>query len=165
MAFIPHERVVCLKTEHSLGVPEGLFVVMPNIESLSLHDAILSDGFLQPQREGPHANAKLLPSLRSLRLWHVTAADDAGWGPLTTYLAHQTSGGQTVSVELMGYCSYLSPEVAREIRKLVETFVFDPILDFEDVVRMGLEAKKIVRRRIQNVMTGDRLFNLLVRGT
>ena len=141
MAFIPHEHVVSLKTEYSLGVPEWLFVAMANIETLSLHEVILSGGFPQPNPEGPHAKTKLFPSLRTLRLWHVTA-DDAGWGPLTAYLAHQTfDDGRTVSVELMGYCSHLSPEVAKEVRKLAEAFVFDPILDVENSDEEGNESE------------------------
>ena len=131
VALVPRERVVSFKTEYALGVPEELFVTMPNIETLCLHDAVLADGFLQPTPDGPHANTKLFPSLRSLLFWHVNA-DNTGWDPLTTYLAHQTSGGQTISIELMGYCSYLPPRVAKQIRGQVEKFVYDPITDVGD---------------------------------
>jgi hypothetical protein len=131
LAHVPREHVVSLKTECSLEVPEESFVAMSNIETLRLHDADISDGFLRPNPDGQHANAKLFPSLRLLHLLNVTA-DDAGWGPLTAYLVHQTSDHQAVSLELTGYCSYMPPKVSKEIRDLVKAFVYDPTLDTED---------------------------------
>jgi hypothetical protein len=48
---------------------------------------------------------------------------DVGWGPLVTYLVHQTSDNQAISLEMSGY-SHIPPEVAGEIRGLVGEFVY-----------------------------------------
>ena len=129
LAFIPHKRVVVLKADNSLEVPKDLLVAMPNINTLWLDTPTLSDGFLLPDPDGPHANTKLLPSLRSLQLDHVITSD-TGWEPLITYLAHQTFEGQVISLEVSGG-SRIPPEVVEEIHGLVETFSYDPISDAE----------------------------------
>jgi len=125
MAFTPREHVVCFKAEDRGKIPE-LFVAMPNIEMLWLCDAIFSEGFLQPAPGGPHANTKLLPSLRSLKLEDVVL-EDGNWDHLTTYLAHQTSDDQVLSLQVTGDIPLIPPEVADEIRGLVEEFVYYPI--------------------------------------
>lgn len=122
-ALIPHEHVVSLETEHPAELQEELFIKMPNIETLVLYNATLPDGFLQPNPDGPHANKKLLPSLQFLRLVNVITGD-AGWEPLIVYVAHQTSGGQTISLEVTN--SQMTPEAEEEIRNLVGSFVYDP---------------------------------------
>ena len=120
MAFVPYEHVVCLEMDHSLGMREELFTAMPNIEKLRLRKVSLSDGFLQPDPTGPHANVKLLPSLRVLCLRDVGA--DAGWRPLVDYLVHQTSNRQAISLELWGGYSNITPKVIKEVQGLVEVF-------------------------------------------
>ena len=62
------KHVVHLNMKHSPGMRGELFIAMPNLEVLTLRRVSLSDGFLQPDQAGPHANAKLFPSLRLLRL-------------------------------------------------------------------------------------------------
>ena len=132
MTFVSPEHVVYLEMEHSLGVREELFIEMPNVEMLWLRDVWLSNGFLQPDKTGPHANAKLLPSLRSLHLENVMA--DAGWKPLVDYLVHQTSNHQAISLEVLGRCSRVPPKVVKEVEALVEKFLRERILrgDFSD---------------------------------
>ena len=130
LTFVPHKHVVSLKLECSVELPEDLLVAMPNIQTLWLSYPTMSYGFLLPDPDGPHANTKLLPSLRYLQLEDV-AASDAGWEPLTIYLAHQTSEGQVISLEVFGD-SCIPPEVVEEIHGLVETFSYDPISDADD---------------------------------
>ena len=138
MAFTPQERVVCLETMGPLKVPEELFVAMPNIETLWLDRATLSEGFLQPTPDGPHANTKLLPSLRHLRLRGITPNDD-GLNHLTTYLAHQTSGGQVISLEVSGCSVRMRPGTVGEIKKLVKAFIYHPNPEIEDEENQGEE--------------------------
>lgn len=127
MAFILHNHVIYLETDYSLKIPEGLFIAMPNIEMLWLRNAVLTDRFLQPKLDGPHANSKLLPSLRSIHLENVSAG--VGWEPLITYLTHQTSGNQAISAEVLGHCSRLPQKVVDEVRGLVAKFVHERMLN------------------------------------
>lgn len=121
MALIPQEHIVSLDMDYSFEVPDELFIAMPNIEILGLSKVTLSDGFLQPSPDGPYAGTKLFPSLRSLSLEDFTVEDD-NWEPLTTYLAHQTSSGQVISLDVSSEHTLVPPEVKKRIQELVEEF-------------------------------------------
>ena len=127
-ALVPREHVVRFDADLDVEPPEELLSMMPNIEALRLSRAELSEGFLQPNPGGPHANKKLLPSLETLRLQDPDLDDD-DWSHLTTYLAHQTSNGQTISLEIFGSIPYMPPEVAHKIKGLVEKFTCRQDLD------------------------------------
>jgi hypothetical protein len=116
VAQIPGEYVVSLKGTNNLDVIEEAVAAMPNIRKLHLVDVPLSDGFLQPDPCGSHANTKLLPSLRYLHLHDMVAND---WRPLIPYLIHQTSGGQTVSLRITGESVDICPSVMERIKDLV----------------------------------------------
>ena len=77
MVFAPLEHVVLLETEHLLGMREELFIAMPNVEKLYIRRVWLLDGLLQPGKTGPHANAKLFPSLRLM--WCRSPIGDHLW--------------------------------------------------------------------------------------
>jgi len=126
IALTPRSHIVSFNANaaHHTKPPEELFSMMPGIETLYLSGVEVSKGFLQPNPDGPHANTKLLPSLRSLHLEDVTLDDD-DWGHLTTYLAHQTSDGQIVSLEMFGDSPYMCPGVVNEIKSLVDEFELD----------------------------------------
>ena len=96
--------------------------MMPKLQELHLTDALLSDGFLRPDPDGPLANTKLLPSLRRLHL-EDTVVENDDWTPLLPYLAHQTSGGQIISLTLSGECFHICKDVVRGIESLVEELV------------------------------------------
>ena len=121
---LPSEHVVFFEA-NKLDVQGDLFSTMPNIEILRISDVELSGGFLQPNPDGPRATTKLLPSLRSLSLQGLTLRDN-DWGHLTTYLAHQTSNNQAISLEIGGSCPHLCLEVMKEVKDLVEEFKCDP---------------------------------------
>ena len=122
-AFTPRERVLYLKADFFKSRMEDLLIAMPNIEALYFSNATLSKGFLQPNPDGPHANMKLLPSLRSLHLDNIDLLDD-DWGHLTTYLAHQTSDNQTISLEISSryHLPHVCPKVVKEVEDLVGRF-------------------------------------------
>jgi len=122
ITLIPQERIVFFNADLYVRPPEEVFFMMRNIETLYLSEMQLSEGFLQPNPDGPHANTKLLPSLRLLRLGDVTYLNDYGWSLLTTYLVHQTSGGRTISLEVIGRFPEESPEILNRIRGLVKEF-------------------------------------------
>lgn len=107
-----------------MGVSHELLVTMPNIETLWITDVNLSKGFLQPNPDGPHHNTKLFPSLRRLHLENVYP-DDVDWDHLKTYLVHQTSGNQAISLRVSGSSPSMRPEVVNEINGLVEEFAYD----------------------------------------
>ena len=121
LAVTPQEHVV----EFAWGFNSGslreidLPFAMPNVEKLCLLGSVISGPFLQPDQP-PHT--KLLPSLRHLYLHHPTLKIDDDWGPLTAYLAHQTSGGQAISLKLRKDRPPVPPEVVREIEGLVDEF-------------------------------------------
>ena len=142
LTFIPREHVTSLEVLSPAEVPQDLLVGMPNIEALQLCDTTLSDGFLLPEPEGPHANKKLLPSLRHLHLENVTT-DDANWGPLIAYLTSQTLEDQDISLQVSGR-SHMPPEVVEEVRGLVGTFIYDakPDTKDDDVDQKGDEDRE-----------------------
>jgi len=120
--FIPKERVVSFQAKLDVWPPEEVFLMMPNIETLCLSDLLLSDGLLQPNPRGPQANMKLFPSLRSLYLENARIRTKDDWSHLLTYLAHQTSDGQTISLEVTGDVPHGCP--VDEITGLVEEFAY-----------------------------------------
>ena len=115
---LPREHIVSLKDRRGKKLPEELFFMMPNIETLHICVG-LSERFLQPNPDGPHANAKLLPSLRLLSLENV-CLNDTSLGHLTKYLTHQTSDNQTISLEVRGYSRCPRVKVASEVKGLVK---------------------------------------------
>jgi hypothetical protein len=124
IVFTPQERVsrLHLITNAPANRMEDILIAMPNIETLRLSKVALSKRFLQPKPNGPHANTKLLPSLRYLDLCDI-ALPDGDWGHLTTYLAHQTSGGRLISLRASGR-SRMRREVMSKIEGLVEAFSY-----------------------------------------
>ena len=116
-APIPRESVVAFTANLDMKLPEELLFVMPNIETLSISNVKLSKGFLQPDSDGPHAGMKLLPSLRSLSLGNITPSGGS-WDHLTTYLAHQTSNGQSISLTVFGDTPHIH-SVVNKIKELV----------------------------------------------
>ena len=121
----PRERIVSLVADLDTKLPEELVFMMLNIERLYLFNVGLSKRFLQPKPGGRHANAKLFPSLLSLRLEGVKL-DDNDWGHLITYLIHQNAGGQTISLGMDGDLPYMPPEVVNEVEGLVKEFAYRP---------------------------------------
>jgi len=120
--LIPQERVVFFDSDLDTASSEEIFFTMPNIETLHLSGLCLSDRFLQPNPDGPHANRKLFPSLRLLRLEDVIYLNDEDWSSVITYLAHQTSDGQTISLEVVGDFPDGYQGVVDWIRGLVKEF-------------------------------------------
>lgn len=128
--LIPREHVVSFNANALLYMkpPEELFLMMPSVRTLYLSGVEVSKGFLQPNPDGPRANKKLLPLLRALHLEDVSLTD-GDWNHLTTYLNHQTSENQTISLQVFGDSPYMPPEVVDEIRDLVEEFTYDQEAD------------------------------------
>ena len=160
IAPIPRERVVSFKTT-TLDMRGELFSTMPNIETLRISNAELSGGFLQPNPNGPHANTKLLPSLRFLSLQGLTLPDN-NWGHLTTYLAHQTFDNQALSLEIGGDIPHLCPEVMVEVKDLVEELDCNPdgvktcpLGRCEEVVRRPGRPRKKERRGRRESMCSE----------
>ena len=123
IAQIPRERVVAFDADLDMKLPGEVFLMMPNIRILSIACAELSKGLLLPIPNGPYANTKLLPVLEVLRLDDIIL-DGIGWSHLATYLAHQTSDGQPISLEIAGNFPYMGPEVVDKIKGLVREFVY-----------------------------------------
>ena len=124
IALVPQERVAFFSASIDVVIPDELYFMMPNIETLHLSDHLLFKGFLQPDPAGPHANAKLLPSLQLLRLEDVSYRKTEDWDLLLEYLAHQTSDNQRISLELIGNFPKLRVELVDGIKELVEEFTF-----------------------------------------
>ena len=119
IASTPREHVVGLTGWLSTHTTRDLIVTMPNLEYLYLVGSVVSDMFLQPD---PPSLRKFLPSLRILCLGCFTLQNDDDWGPLINYLAHQTSGGQAISLRLYAEPGPIPPEVVKRIEDLVEEF-------------------------------------------
>jgi hypothetical protein len=123
LALLPQESIVRFETD--LSVTGEIVIAMPNLETLNLFHPVVSDGFLLPDPNGSNADKKLLPSLRWLCLENVRAEDD-NWDPLVTYLAHQTSGGQAVSLEIFGDGVHICSKVIKRIEGFVEELNYLP---------------------------------------
>jgi hypothetical protein len=123
LAILPQESIAGFETR--LPVTEEIVVAMPNLETLYLHYPEISDGFLLPDPNGPNVGKKLLPSLRRLYLEDVEVEDD-NWDPLVTYLAHQTSGGQAISLKIFGYWVHICSKVIKRIECLVDELSYLP---------------------------------------
>ena len=123
LALLPRESIVDFETD--LLMTEEIAVAMPNLEALHLVTAVVSDGFLLPDPNGPNSHNKLLPSLQRLYMEDGEAEDD-NWDPLVAYLAHQTSGGQAVSLNLSCEGVHVCPKVIKRIEGLVEELIYVP---------------------------------------
>ena len=125
VTLIPREHVVNFTGELSVDLLfimpniEDLYLIEPNIEDLYLIEPLVSDMFLLPD---PLSPKKLLPFLRRLSLDCPVLQSDDYWAPLVTYLTHQTSGGQAISLRFCGDHPPIPPRVVREIEDLVEEF-------------------------------------------
>jgi len=123
LALLSSESVVGLKT--NFLVTEVVVASMPNLEALCLVNPVVLDKFLLPDPDGPNADKKLLPRLRRLQL-EEPKVEDGNWSPLVTYLDHQTSDGQTVSLKVFGKVVHVCSGVVKQIEDLVEEFVYVP---------------------------------------
>ena len=131
VAYTPKEQVVYFGGDLSMEAVREIVPTMPEIEELHLTCVELSDRFLQPDQVRPLADTKLLPSLRHLHLEDILMESDDDWTPLLLYLAHQTSGGQVISLTLSGEPVHICKDVVDGIKNLVDEFVLDLILDEE----------------------------------
>jgi len=122
LALLPQESIVNFYMD--LPVAAEVVVAMPNLQVLRLVNPVVSDGFLLPNPNGPNAHKKLFPSLQRLYLEDAEAVED-NWEPLVTYLVHQTSGDQAVSLGLFDEGVHICSEVIERIEGLVEEFVYD----------------------------------------
>jgi len=128
VAHTPGEHVLYFGGDLSMDALRGTVAAMPNIRELRLTRVLLTDGFLQPVADGPLANKKLLPSLRRLYLEDILVHDD-DWSPLLSYLTHQTSDDQGISLTLSGGRQHICKDVVREIEGLVKELILHLLLD------------------------------------
>ena len=150
LTHIPKESVVCLGTSLGQDAVKGIVAAMPNIQELRLVCPKLTERFLQPNPDGPLANTKLLPSLRYLHLEYTDVCD--GWYLLLPYLAHQTSGGQVVSLRICGGNDHICSFVVENIESLVEEFILNMTL--EQGCPLGIARRVRIKRIIMR--SGDR---------
>jgi len=124
IACTPREQVLYLGGHLSTAVLRETAPAMPKIQELCLIGAFLSDGFLRPDPAGSLTGAKLLPSLRHLHM-EDTVLDDDDWSPLLSYLSHQTSSDQAISLTLCGEPSHICRNAEIGIEGLVDEFTLD----------------------------------------
>lgn len=144
VAYTPRESVVCLGGDLGMDAVRGIAPSMPGIQELRLNGALLFDGFLQPDPDEPPGNMKLFPSLRRVHLEDIVLKDD-DWGPLLPYLAHQTSGGQVISLTISGGRIHICKDVVKDIKGLVDEFVLGLIPDDDcpfDYCSVGEEGEE-----------------------
>ena len=122
LALLPQESIIDFET--NLSVTEEIFIAMPNLKALHLAQPVVSVGFLLPDPNGPNTGKKLLPSLQRLYLEMARPVND-NWNPLITYLSHQTSGDQAISLDLLGE-DHVCSEVIEKIKGLVEELAYEP---------------------------------------
>lgn len=124
IAVIPRENVVHFGGDLGPRAMRDLSVTTPKIEYLSIYPSLLVKVF----QLDPLSNTKPFPSLRRLCLESFSLRDNNDWKSLcweslTTYLIHQTSGGQAISLWLREEHPPIPPDVAKKIESLVEEFI------------------------------------------
>jgi len=126
----PMESVICSSGKLITRPLEQIIAAMPNIQELYLENVEMSEGFLQPASDGPLATTKLLPSLRHLHLEGPLMEMDRGdWGPLVSYLTHQTSGNQVISLTITGVYVHICSHMVEDVKSLVGELILYPIPD------------------------------------
>ena len=128
----PREHVICLEVSMGPDAVKEIIPTMPNIQELTLINKESYNGSLRPAH-GPFAIMKLLPSPRYLRLYDF---DVPYWASLVSYLVHQTSGGQVISLRIAGEPVHICPHLVESIRNAVEELVLDESLKEE--CRLGI---------------------------
>ena len=124
LVFTPREQVVHFGGVLSMEALREMVPTMPGIKELHVTDVALSNGFLQPDPDGPRAGTKLLPSLRHLYLERVVR-NHYDLNILLQYLAHQTSGGHVVSLSLSGERAYTCKHLVKVVKGFVDEFTFE----------------------------------------
>lgn len=110
---LPKEKICSLGTNF-LEIGE-----MPNLESLFLFRAKVSNKFLLPKADGLNPRRKLFPSLRQLYLEDMTVEGN-NWDPLVDYLTQTDTRSVTLAVK----GTYICPEVVKKIEPLVRVIIF-----------------------------------------
>ena len=125
-AYIPVEHVVYFGGDLAMPFVERAVSTMPNIQELHLINATLADKFLQPDLKDPLVRKKLLPSLQRLYLEDLIVEEDEHWRTLLPYLAHQTSGGQRISLTVE---SALDRHICKDVVAGMKFYVRELSLD------------------------------------
>ena len=120
--------MVCFDVNIGPDAAKKIIPTMPNVQELTLTNREFSDGLLRPALDGPFASMKLFPSPRYL---HLDDFDDSYWASLASYLVHQTSGGQVISLRIAGDSAHICPYLVESIRNAVEELVLDLYLEEE----------------------------------
>ena len=101
VACTPREHVVCFDANLEMDALLRTVTAMPKLQELRLTNPVLGRGpFLQPGPDGPHANEKILPSLRRLHLEDITFFEHDSWSEIISFLTRQASGGQGISLTI-----------------------------------------------------------------
>ena len=118
VAHIPREHAACLEVDTDPDAVKEIIHTMPNIQELVLMNIRFPEGFLQPAQDGP------LPARNFSH--HCDTCISTLTGPsLVSYLVHQTSGGQVISLRIAGGPLYICPHVVESIRNVVEELVLE----------------------------------------
>jgi hypothetical protein len=128
-AHTPVDYVVYFGGELSMDEIRRIAPTMPQVQELHLVGARLADRFLRSDSGGPLDEEKLFPSLQRLHLEDANFGGDESWGALLSYLVHQTSGGQRISLAISGLPRHICKDVVAAVESLVEELVFDFSLD------------------------------------
>ena len=128
VAYTPREHVVYFGGTLNMAAVKEIAPTIPGIKQLHLMGAPLGYRFLEPDRDGPLANTKLFPLLQQVHL-NAAVPEDDDWSPLISYLTHQTSGGQAISLALTGGRYHICKSVMKEMEGLVDKLILDLLLD------------------------------------
>ena len=133
IAHAPSEHVVCLEVNMDPDAVEKIISIMPNAQELTIMNNESPDGLPRPALDGPFVGMKLFPSPRYLHLY-----DFGGryWSSLASYLIHQTSGGQVISLRVAGEPVRICPHLVESVRNVVEELILD--LSSEEECRLGI---------------------------
>ena len=122
VACTPREHVVYFDANLEMDALLRTVTAMPKLQELRLTNPVLGRGpFLQPGPDGPHADEKILPSLRRLHLEGITFFDHDSWSEIIAFLTRQASGGQGISLTISSArCLHICRGWLERIESLVE---------------------------------------------
>lgn len=119
IGLTPREHAIDFWWELNTLDMTNLLFTMPNTNDLYLPQSGSPSTLLQ---QDLLPRTKPFPSLRRLCLYYSYLQSGDDWSPLITYLTHQASDGQAISLTLGFEGVSIPPETVREIEHLVQDF-------------------------------------------
>ena len=122
-----HRNIIFYNSSLSPLRSTDVSIGMVNLVKIRVPRSVpLSEWFVDPDPGGTFSYGQILPSLKYLSFYQLEL-DGGNWTPLTNFLSRRASvGNRLESLEITPNCPHVCPDVAEEIKRLVQHFEFYP---------------------------------------